>query len=58
LIKKTRETHPDYKDLILALEKIEQIANNVNESVRKYENLRNLNRIVKFFGYPKEVIPQ
>jgi len=55
VLKKTPESHPDNKDLKLALQKIEDIANTVNESIRKYENLQKLNQVVKLFGNAKEL---
>ena len=37
IIKNTDESHPDYKNLISALESTKKVANHLNESVREYE---------------------
>jgi hypothetical protein len=52
----TPETHPDYKELPKALQSIEEVANTVNNCLRKHENLTKLQEVIRNYGYPKEVV--
>ncbi len=38
-----------------AIKGVESVAIEVNESIREYEMLKNVDRVLKQFGYPREV---
>ncbi len=56
LIKYTPVDHPDKKDLDLALVKIEEVANVINESLRNYENRAKVLFIHEQFSLAPEIM--
>jgi FYVE/RhoGEF/PH domain-containing protein 5/6 len=53
--KKTPDDHPDKESLNKAIKSVDGVAVLVNESIRDYEALKNVDRVLKQFGYPKEL---